>query len=701
MRSVTAAASSRDGLSTRGKVSGAPMRTRTLCGRMRQPRRIASVPMMATGTTGTPVSSARRPTPRRGRPSEPGRMRVPSGKIRTLSPRARIARAVSSMSWSPVPRSTGKAPSALSSQPCQRRLEQLALGHVVERPARDRGDDERVQEGAVVGGDDVRAVGGHVLAADARQAEVQVEERLQHGADQPVDDRLDALLAGALVQCAVVHVPSLRTTCGRAPRYSHADATTTRVLRGALAGAAAAGVWGAQQPLDKRVFGVDYDDAELLGSAFTRERGTAGDVRASATRCTSLNGAVVRRRLRRRLPGDRRPGRRARRARRPGRARRHLAADPLPRAPSTPSAPSSRSCGATAARSPRRPGATCCSAPLLGAIEERLNPPPGRGRAGRRGPLDLQRPRQRRAPRRHRAREGAHHRRDRVRRPPPRRRTAAPRATTSSSLARAPAPTCSTRPRPAAAVAAAAPDVVYHLAAQAHVGRSWEDPAGTLRDNLALAANVLEAVRAEAPGATVVAVSSGEVYGPPGVAARHRGRAAAPAEPVRGLQGGDRPARALLRRRARAARRRSRARSTTPARARSRSTRSRPSPARRRRADVVVTGNPDTRRDYTDVRDVVRAYRLLAERGDGRRGLQRLLRPDGVGRRAGRRCSARRPRGRPRPRARARGDGGPRLAREAARGDRLGAGDRARPTPCATPSPGGGTPAEGLEPPTP
>ena len=30
----------------------------------------------------------------------------------------------------------------------------------------------------------------------------------------------------------------------------------------------------------------------------------------------------------------------------------------------------------------------------------------------------------------------------------------------------------------------------------------------------------------------------------------------------------------------------------------------------------VVTGSPDTRRDYTDVRDVVRAYRLLAARGE-------------------------------------------------------------------------------------
>jgi hypothetical protein len=45
-----------------------------------------------------------------------------------------------------------------------------------------------------------------------------------------------------------------------------------RTLRGALAGAVAAAVWAAQQPLDKQVFGVDYDDCELLGSAVTRGR---------------------------------------------------------------------------------------------------------------------------------------------------------------------------------------------------------------------------------------------------------------------------------------------------------------------------------------------------------------------------------------------------------------------------------------------
>jgi hypothetical protein len=46
----------------------------------------------------------------------------------------------------------------------------------------------------------------------------------------------------------------------------------TQTLRGALAGAAAAAVWAAQTPLDKRVFGIAYDDVELLGKAFTRRR---------------------------------------------------------------------------------------------------------------------------------------------------------------------------------------------------------------------------------------------------------------------------------------------------------------------------------------------------------------------------------------------------------------------------------------------
>lgn len=43
-----------------------------------------------------------------------------------------------------------------------------------------------------------------------------------------------------------------------------------KTARGALAGAAAAGVWAAQMPLDQRVFGVDHSDTELLGKAVTR-----------------------------------------------------------------------------------------------------------------------------------------------------------------------------------------------------------------------------------------------------------------------------------------------------------------------------------------------------------------------------------------------------------------------------------------------
>lgn len=48
--------------------------------------------------------------------------------------------------------------------------------------------------------------------------------------------------------------------------------TMKRSLGGALAGAVAAGVWAAQQPLDQRAFRSGYDDVELLGKALTRDR---------------------------------------------------------------------------------------------------------------------------------------------------------------------------------------------------------------------------------------------------------------------------------------------------------------------------------------------------------------------------------------------------------------------------------------------
>lgn len=61
-----------------------------------------------------------------------------------------------------------------------------------------------------------------------------------------------------------------------------------RTVNGALAGAVAAGVWAAQQPLDKRAFGSDYDDVELLGKLVTRESGW----QAAGLAMHMANGAV-------------------------------------------------------------------------------------------------------------------------------------------------------------------------------------------------------------------------------------------------------------------------------------------------------------------------------------------------------------------------------------------------------------------------
>jgi GDP-4-dehydro-6-deoxy-D-mannose reductase len=171
-----------------------------------------------------------------------------------------------------------------------------------------------------------------------------------------------------------------------------------------------------------------------------------------------------------------------------------------------------------------------------------------------------------------------------------------------------------------AAVAAAAPAVVYHLAARAHVGESWRDPGGTLHDNVAMTLNLLEAVRAEAREATVVAVASGEVYGPP---ARLPVDETAPLRPQNPyavskaasdlLAGFFADAHGLRVIRARAFNHAGPGQAPTYAIS---------SFAHQVAAALdageprlrIVTGNPDARRDYTDVRDVVRAYRLLAER---------------------------------------------------------------------------------------
>ncbi len=61
-------------------------------------------------------------------------------------------------------------------------------------------------------------------------------------------------------------------------------------------------------------------------------------------------------------------------------------------------------------------------------------------------------------------------------------------------------------------VTSANAQVIYHLAAQAHVPTSWTDPIGTLRTNVEGTQNVLDAAHT-AGTARVVLVSSAEVYG--------------------------------------------------------------------------------------------------------------------------------------------------------------------------------------------
>jgi GDP-4-dehydro-6-deoxy-D-mannose reductase len=66
----------------------------------------------------------------------------------------------------------------------------------------------------------------------------------------------------------------------------------------------------------------------------------------------------------------------------------------------------------------------------------------------------------------------------------------------------------------AAAVRAAAPERVFHLAGQASVVESWSAPGETIAGNVATTMNLLEAIRQEAATARVLVACSGEEYGP-------------------------------------------------------------------------------------------------------------------------------------------------------------------------------------------
>jgi GDP-4-dehydro-6-deoxy-D-mannose reductase len=162
------------------------------------------------------------------------------------------------------------------------------------------------------------------------------------------------------------------------------------------------------------------------------------------------------------------------------------------------------------------------------------------------------------------------------------------------------------------ALADARPECVFHLAAHASVARSWEDPANVLRDNLAMTVNVLEALRQEAPDAVTVVMSSGEIYGPPERLPVDESALLRPQNPYAVskaacdlLAGQYADAHGLRVLRMRAFNQAGPGQSDeyvvgTITR--------QVAEAEAAGGGVVRTGNPDVARDYTDVRDTVRAY---------------------------------------------------------------------------------------------
>jgi GDP-4-dehydro-6-deoxy-D-mannose reductase len=172
-----------------------------------------------------------------------------------------------------------------------------------------------------------------------------------------------------------------------------------------------------------------------------------------------------------------------------------------------------------------------------------------------------------------------------------------------------------------AAITAARPDAVYHLAAASHVGSSWSAPVEVLRTNAEGTLNVLLA--AEAAGSShVLVVGSAEEYGIVEPAALPL-RETAPLRPVTpygaskvaaeavGLQ-------AFLGRGLPVVLARpfnhlgpgqsDRLVASTLAHQVAQNERD--------GTDVVLAGDLTPRRDFTDVRDVVRAYRLLVTEGE-------------------------------------------------------------------------------------
>jgi GDP-4-dehydro-6-deoxy-D-mannose reductase len=168
-------------------------------------------------------------------------------------------------------------------------------------------------------------------------------------------------------------------------------------------------------------------------------------------------------------------------------------------------------------------------------------------------------------------------------------------------------------------VARLRPRAVFHLAGLASVPFSWEHPRRTLRENIETTLNVLEAVRLEAPEAPVVLAGSGEVYGAPKRLPVDESAPLQPGNPyalskagcdLLGAQYAEVHGLRVLRMRA--------FNQAGPGQpddyvVGTLTRQVAQAEAAGRREAVIQLGNLDSARDFTDVRDVVRAYADAAE----------------------------------------------------------------------------------------
>jgi len=167
------------------------------------------------------------------------------------------------------------------------------------------------------------------------------------------------------------------------------------------------------------------------------------------------------------------------------------------------------------------------------------------------------------------------------------------------------------------------PEAVYHLAAMTHVGESWNNRIEFVRVNVFGTRNVLEAAHKVVPLAPVLLVSSADVYGivseselplretHPAVPANPYAQSKLQAELLATALASETGQRTVI---VRPFNHIGPGQSTTfviPALV------SRLLDARGRGLTEIPVGDLSTRRDFCDVRDVVRAYRLLVQKGRG------------------------------------------------------------------------------------